>query len=551
LVIRGESTFGLGLDFTSLQVLLEAGHIQAVGKVGDSLNLETPFGAIQLGMGAVEFEVDAETGVSVAMGSVSIAGIDGTKVIEAGQQLNLEGMIVNMGAVELAPVSMVLHAQPKWVQMQGVGEENWRQAPKQTALTAGERVRTRKAKSTKVTVGEKSRFVLGPGTEFEVLNSEEIEGKQVATYNLTVGTAHINYDVDSKAPVEHHLLLGEQKIRIQTGIKMGAISIERTAKGKTYLGVRFGRIVLANGTIIDAGQKVEIDGAKVGLPKALYETHVRADAGQRTRLFYASGVPPVSFGWKRKQPVGDATFEMAMDKKFKKIVYAENLKGNRFVLGGLKAGAYQWRVKEGDEVVQAGSLNISRMQESECPRCNHQNLIEDDTEDAVVYYQKSLPSLTFSWKPVTGAAKYQVRVFKDGDFDRALVELDTTDSRAALKPGQIREGRYYWLVTAKNASGKTIHTGRTNGLAVAYDNAVTGLTIKTPRPSARTKSRTIVTQGIVQMGASLSINGSKGKVDRKGRFTHTVPLSKGRNMIVYRAVFKGVQRYYVRDVTRL
>ena len=90
-----------------------------------------------------------------------------------------------------------------------------------------------------------------------------------------------------------------------------------------------------------------------------------------------------------------------------------------------------------------------------------------------------------------------------------------------------------------------------NSLQIAYDNAIVDLQIKTPKSNQKVTTKTVLTKGEVQLGASLSINGKKASLDNAGRFTETINLNKGSNQIVYRTMSSdGIERYYVRQISR-
>ena len=90
-----------------------------------------------------------------------------------------------------------------------------------------------------------------------------------------------------------------------------------------------------------------------------------------------------------------------------------------------------------------------------------------------------------------------------------------------------------------------------NALEIAYDNAITNIKIKLPPSNARVSTASVRTQGEVELGSKLYINGKNVPVSIQGRFGKSIRLSAGLNRLVYRTIAKdGIERYYVRSVYR-
>ncbi|MEM6730535.1 MAG: hypothetical protein AAF658_03215, partial [Myxococcota bacterium] len=173
-------------------------------------------------------------------------------------------------------------------------------------------------------------------------------------------------------------------------------------------------------------------------------------------------------------------------------------------------------------------------------------------EKTVVYFQQALPSITLMWEEFPGAESYRLKVFRDGEFERAFVDQTVKVTARKFKAGQFDEGKYFWIVNALDGSGAELRTGGTNALTIEFDNSNVDIQIASPASNQRIKGSRVVTAGEVPQGQSLFINGEKANLDRKGRFRRFITLNrKGRHSIVYRTLASdGVERYYVRDIFR-
>jgi hypothetical protein len=337
---------------------------------------------------------------------------------------------------------------------------------------------------------------------------------------------------------------------VEPGLKEAQVEIAANENNKAQVTVRFGRVVLSDGTSVGAGSSVNIEGGKVaGEVRPLAYTQLDLRPKSSSVVYYQTDVPAIEFSWKNEEGVKGYQFEIAADKNFTTPVFREKVGKPTFVYDRFPPGRYFWRVK-GSGDWERGTLTIQKRKENEktYPPVNH---IYDTGEKTVVYYQRALPAITFHWNAVDGATKYQFKLFLDGEFDNALADKSSDKTELAFPTGQFEENKYYWHIVALNDTGKDLATGKMNSLQIAYDNAIVDLQIKTPKSNQKVTTKTVLTKGEVQLGASLSINGKKASLDNAGRFTETINLNKGGNQIVYRTMSSdGIERYYVRQIYR-
>ena len=311
---------------------------------------------------------------------------------------------------------------------------------------------------------------------------------------------------------------------------------------------------LSDGTDLDAGNAVTVkDGKVVSEVRPVVPTDVELRAGSTSVVYYQGSIPPIAFDWTSDSPKTASIYQitLASDKTYKDVIFSETLRKTGFVYDEMHAGRYYWRVKAGSDAPREGSILVQKGGDNDCANCKRINIINDNGEKTVVYFQQALPALTFQWQPVSGATQYRLRVFEDGAFDKPFMEATSDTTKIAFQAGALEDGKYFWLVTPVDAAGKTVGSaGRTNGLEIAYDNVITDLVVRSPKNGQRVSGDRCTTAGEIALGARLFINGKQADLDSKGRFKEAVTLH-GSDKIVYRTqASDGVQRFYVRDVRR-
>jgi len=476
--------------------------------------------------------------------------------VKAGSTVTLEGLVAPIGApkndtLTLEPMEFVLLANPKQVQIRHKGDKEWRTPKKREVLTAGDAIRTRKATGTQLQFGDAGEVELGSKAELTVNDAAQNSKNQRAKYSLASGNALINLKTLDKKNAKHDIEVAGMTVAIEPGLKEAQVEVNAQENNRAQVTVRFGRVALSDGTVVDAGSTVNIEGGKVtAAPRPLATTLLDLKPKSSAVVYYQTDVPAIEFSWKEEENAKDYEFEVSSDKNFTTPVFRETVKRPAFVYDQFQPGRYFWRVK-GSGDWDRGALTIQKRKETDCSNCKRLNVIDDTGEKTVVYYQKALPAITLRWTAVEGASKYQLKVYPDGEFDNPLVDRSVTETQVAFPEGQFDEGKYYWHMQAQSDAGKDVATGKMNTLQIAYDNAIVDLSIKTPKQSQKVTTKSLATKGEVQLGASLSINGKKVSLDENGRFSINLDLNKGLNEIVYRTVSTdGIERYYVRQVIR-
>jgi hypothetical protein len=180
-----------------------------------------------------------------------------------------------------------------------------------------------------------------------------------------------------------------------------------------------------------------------------------------------------------------------------------------------------------------------------------QNTLLESFGNTTVYYQNLLPRFTFRWNAIPGAETYQLKIFKEQNLRQPVLAVDSKVPSASLAAGKLLEGSYLWYVAGRDAAGTLVRTTKGVSLAIRYDNATPDLQIVQPRDGSTITTATVDASGVALRGSRVFINGAQAALDEGFRFQHTVALSPGENILVFRVEDpKGGSSLYQRRVVR-
>lgn len=559
-----------GASQTTIGAIVVSGTARAQAKNNDvALQIGLPFEnkVLEIGTGPVTIKVSDDQ-LAVLVGDAVVVSDDGSReTVDEGRALTVAGVVIELSETpeveavqpeetveqrELEPIVITLFANPSQVQVKRKDRNDWSRPKKQDRLEAGDAVRTRKRGGAILASESGSRLRLDANTEVRVETAEDGDPSGGARYALASGRANLKLKPDVGTG-KTSIRVGGAEVILASGLTEGDVAVSTGPDGKSRVAVQHGTATLPDGTVVGAGQSIAIKEGKLdGEPTELAATDVQLRSGMSSMVYFTSSIPSVVFSWKKEEGKR-YQIELSKSKDFSNPVFKEALDRSRFVYDKLSQGRYYWRVKGGGEWSR-GTFRVNQGQPSSCGKnCGRENRIRDTGEKTVIYFQQALPSITLTWKDEPEAESYRLKVFRDGEFEKALVDQTVKVTSRKFAAGQFTEGRYFWLVNALAVDGTELRTGGTNGLEIAFDNTNVDIQISSPSSNQRVKAPKVVTAGEVPLGQNLFINGQKAALDRKGRFRQFVRLNyKGRHSIVYRTMASdGVERYYVRDVYRL
>ena len=140
----------------------------------------------------------------------------------------------------------------------------------------------------------------------------------------------------------------------------------------------------------------------------------------------------------------------------------------------------------------------------------------------------------FSWTPTSSAHRYRLRISQNPYFSSAVFDR-VVDGEDIKIPG-LKEGTYYWLVTAEDAIGRESVESDRNQFSVVLRSAEAGTIALHVEPFVQ-HGHVLEIKGKTEIGARVMVNGQEVPVVRPdGSFSYfTPPLPSGENLITVTA----------------
>ena len=159
----------------------------------------------------------------------------------------------------------------------------------------------------------------------------------------------------------------------------------------------------------------------------------------------------------------------------------------------------------------------------------------------ISYVNPAVALTLLVWKPVPTATTYHVLVDYTQSFTRPLVDQKGWKPSSMELRG-LEVGKYYWRVTAVDASGLEGSPSELSLFSVTKPNPGQGqdappsLSLETIEP----KSNILHVKGRTEPGVSLTVNGQRVDVQSDGSFNEFITLEKpGKQVVVIRATSIG------------
>ncbi len=554
----------VGGTTAELGAILISGAVVAKSVPGlQPVSIKTPFGIAELSTRLSEIVLSVDKGVRVAFGEIAFTTPAGDTVpLRIGQGLiEIGGVVVDVGGeVEglnfdvkktPKPRNYRLSTAPKMARVRGAGT-SWKSAPAESTLQAGDQVRLESPDE-----GAKVGFEEGGGTltlshkgQVDFTPPDDADSEtSAADYSIPTGHAKLHLPAAaSQKQVTHTMRVAGLPLKVRPTVQKADIEVDSTGDSAQVM-VRYGQMTLDGNVRVEAGSKVTVAHGKVVRIEPLTPYSVDVLPHVHTLVYFQATAPAINFKWgDNPNHVAAATVELAKDANFEKVVAAEQVHSTHLILDRLRPDSYYWRVNK--DTAHGGTLSFVPEDDEHCADCQYHNVLKDNGGQTVVYFQQKFPEITFEWASCTQASAYNLKVFKDGNFDHPIYSDTHAELQASLSSDTLPEGDYFWFVHSLDPNGQHIKTGRVNALHVAYDNVLTSLHIRSPRPNARLSAHRTLAYGEAALGTELSVNGQTLHLDSKGRFRQRLALEPGEQQVVFRnLVSDGQERVYVRHVT--
>jgi hypothetical protein len=541
-----DTTFRLGKTLGTLDV--EVGDVTFLSDDDAGTQLSTPYGRTTLASGTrARFEAsDGGLRLFVDVGGVEFLDDDGgVAVVKKGQRL-----VLGLGAVEVedqvlpekpAPPPAVPSAEVRAIAEAGKPQLKAKGEARSSAAT---REGSPALPGTSFTVppGAALRLDtqglsvrLGPNTQ-GLLEAAQAQSDQVAlTLALPTAPAALRFT----RPATLALTGNKQPLRVHSDGEATA-QIQNGPQGRR-VEVTIGNIALQSGTQPEVTVKAG-EVATVGKAGVTVQQRARPLAtlplGKNVRVL-SSKLPEVGL----QLPAGKAgRVQVATDPGFTEVLYAGAAK-DVLVVPAPRGGQLFWRM-EGEE--GEGRARFLPDTTAATTEAAHSDVVAETGLKATVFFQSTVPALTFNFPAQEGARGYLFRVYRDSSKP-PLLEQRPADNKALVPSGQLPEGRYVWSATALDANGREKVGARMNHMDIVFDNTLTTLSITSPRDGDVAQAGTAAI-GIAPLGAKLLINGKAAPLDAGGRFS--VRVGKVEAVLFTLLARDGTESLWVRRLKR-
>lgn len=538
-----ETRFRVGSSLTALEV--ETGEIAFLGDEDGGASwtgasLKTPFGRAVLKDGTAARVRVTGTGLSaeVSIGEIQMDDVDGgVRQAKAGQRLE-----VGVGAIELdeppppeKPAVVTLKVGAGKPQVKPKGATRFAPTTKDTELEAGAAFKVPKGARVQL---EGSGFVLDvqPGGSGLVDSVQTLGG--VSAVGLTQSQGALTMTLDGSQPAK--VTLDGTEL---SGGKETTATVTPAGKQKR-IEVRAGELTVTRDGVtrtLKAGDTLTVGAGPLEEPQAL-KAALTVPIGRKVRVsadrlgLVGLGLP--DDGAHRVQVASDADFH---------ALVVQGVAEKQVVVPAPSRGELFWRtLDDAGQPVAQGRARFTPDTASQREVQAKTDSVAETGLKATIYFQRVVPTLTFTFAAADGAAGYQLRVYRAGELKAPLFEKKVTEPKATVESGQLVEGSYLWSASPLDAAGNETGGGRMNKLDVVYDNSLTTLHIASPKNGDKAGPGVVAT-GVAPLETTLAINGRPAKLDAQGRFSVPVPKD---DVVVFHLKSGGSDSFWVRRLRR-
>jgi hypothetical protein len=531
------STEGAGMKLTIARGLVLTRLQPESDRAQVSLTIATPFGMTRIGAAEAQVRVDQRgVDLEVRLGTLEFLTRSGeTQQLIAGQrrQVTRELPVITMLVTStVGRVDLKKRDTPRYASI------NPKKPP---TLEVGDALRIADGRLTLAPAESPTRLSLTRGAEATLSAALRNEDLEVTGLDLAKGELQVLAPSAQRTRVEVGGGLGlVSDLRAQYSVRRGAngvVEIVTLVGDLTLLRAGASDVEVPGGTTATVGP----DGIQVVAP----EREAIALPSREGLKVYHLGEPRLALTWDGGDDEKRWRVVVATDANFTDLL-ADGVVHQPFLNLPMPArGALYWRVYQGEVELTHGSATFGREQSTDLSRVK--NLVPDGPDTTTIVFQDKPPTVTLTWASQEGAARYQVRVYREGALGKVVAERTTAETSQVLPEATLTEGNYRWSVTSLDAKGNELQGGRLNKLAMQYDNAVTQLVLKTPKNGEAVGAQARVS-GVAPVGARVLVNGKLAELDTQARFdTRTRPVA-GR--VIVRMVAGRSETWTIRRVRK-
>ncbi|MDP1826710.1 MAG: FecR domain-containing protein [Archangium sp.] len=548
--LGADGRFELDLDGTGVMLNVARGLVLTRVKAtpgneeGDVLlTISTPFGLTRIGAAELSMKVDESSAdVDVKLGEIELVSKSGEVTKVGAGKKGLLGAARELPEIALTVVTSTGRGELKAKNAKAFVAMNPKKPP---ALKPGDVVRVKEGKLSLAPEGSSTRLALLKGAEVGIVESRRGPGREATALDVKKG------ELEVSAPKGQ-----STRVAVAGGITLvsdlgGQYSLRRTGSGFDVDALAGDVTIEREGqapTVVQGGQSARIP-LKGGAPAVKAATREGVVLPSRAGLrVYHQSLKQVSLSWDDAGAENETwRVQVATDPSFTNLVRDGVVHDNFLTVPVPPKGAWYWKVFKGDVEHAKGAASFAPEPRSQ-DLSRLKNVVPEGAETTTIFFQDKdkPPVVTFSWGKDDAAAKYAVKVYREGQLGTPVAERAVSELSVSLPENTLLEGKYLWSVTPLDAKGGELKGGRMNKLHLVFDNAVAALSIKSPR-NGDPGGRSVNASGVAPVGSKLFINGKSVPLDAQARFDTTVsPAAGGR--IVFRLLHGGAEIYTVRTV---
>lgn len=546
--LGADGRFELGVDGSGVMLNVARGLVLTRVKATPGheegevlLTISTPFGLTRVGAAELSMKVDdSSAAVEVQVGEIELVSKSGDVTRLGAGKKGLLGAARELPEIALSIVASGGKGELKAKNARAFVAINPKKPP---ALQPGDVVRVKEGRINLAPDGSATRLSLLKGAEVAIVESRKGAGREATALEVKKG------ELEVSAPQGQ-----STRVAVAGGVTLvsdlgGQYALRRTGTGFDVDALAGDVIIEREGeapTVVPGGQSatVPLKGAAAVRAPSREGLVLPSRPGLRV---YHQGLKQVSLSWDDDADTRGWRVQVASDPAFTNVVREGLVHDNFLTVPAPQKGAWYWRVWKGEVEHARGSATFAAEPRSQ-DLSRLQNVVPAGAETTTIFFQdkEKPPVITFTWGKDEAAAKYAVRVYREGQLSSPVAERSVTESQVSLPENTLLEGNYLWSVTPLDAKGGELQGGRMNKLHLVFDNAVSSLIIKTPR-NGDPGGKSISAAGVAPVGSKLSINGKSVALDDQARFeTSANPLPGGR--VIFRLLQGGAEIYTVRTV---
>lgn len=547
--LGGDGRFELGLDGSGVMLNVARGlvltRVKATAGAEEGevlLTISTPFGLTRVGSAELSMKVDdSAADVEVKMGEIELVSKSGEVTKLGAGKKGFLGVPRELPEIALSVVASSGKAELKAKNAKAFVAINPKKPP---ALQAGDVVRVKEGRISLAPEGSKTRLSLLKGAEVGLVEARKGSGRESTALDVKKGELEVSAPTGQATRVA---LAGGLTLLSDLG---GQYSLRRTGTGFEVDALAGDVTIEREGEapmLIPGGQSASVPLQGPAAVRAPSREAVVLPSRLGLRVYH-QGLRQVSLTWDDGDgAIKDWRVQLASDSAFTNVVRDGMVHDNFVTVPVPPKGVWYWRVFKGEQEHAKGQASFAPEPRSQ-DLSRLKNVVPEGAETTTIFFQDKdkPPVVTFTWGRDEAAAKYAVKVYREGQLTSPVAERSVAESQVSLPENTLVEGNYLWSVTPLDAKGGELKGGRMNKLHMVFDNAVAALSIKTPR-NGDGGGRTVHATGIAPVGSRLFINGKSVALDDQARFeTSVAPLPGGR--VVFRLLHAGAESYTVRTV---